>query len=249
MGGERGGRNEGRGADMDESDRATWRTADTTSLGHKGACVRSLLERRADQTAAYQATPSAFSLISSSPLPSPSAYSALCRLSLSTGNVTSLDRSLSALPAEDPDKTRRRTQVLRDVADGKYVEAEVELRQLTAQDPDDVEVRKRCQGRFYPAVLNRFVRRRRRTWQSCSSISLVSKRCVHLPRSRFVLTILRSPGDGTPHLASLDASSRRLQFADAPVQPLHALRDQHGTCYGQEGRLIEGCGELWSAGD
>ncbi|KAJ8293790.1 Trafficking protein particle complex subunit 12 [Rhodotorula toruloides] len=91
--------------------------------------------------AEVKASPSASSLLSSATSPSSAVLSALCRLGISAGEMTSLDRSLSATPAEDPAKARRRIQILRDVADGKYVEAEVELRRLVDEDADDVEAR------------------------------------------------------------------------------------------------------------
>ncbi|BGP01062.1 hypothetical protein RTBOTA2_004471 [Rhodotorula toruloides] len=95
----------------------------------------------AELLADIKASPSAFSLLSSATPHSPAVLSALCRLNISSGDITSLDRSLSSLPAEDPEKARRRMQVLRDVADGKYVEAEVELRRIVDENADDVEAR------------------------------------------------------------------------------------------------------------
>ncbi|GEM08823.1 tetratricopeptide repeat protein 15 [Rhodotorula toruloides] len=127
-----------------------------------------------------KASPSAFSLLSSPTSPSPAILSTLCRLSISTGDMGSLDHSLSSLPAEDPDKTRRRTQVLRDVADGKYVEAEAELRRLV------------------------------RIWPLCSSISLASKKWVSSSRARALpltnvhlqaTTLLTSLLSTHPHVA------------------------------------------------
>ncbi|BGP33303.1 hypothetical protein JCM10296v2_005099 [Rhodotorula toruloides] len=95
----------------------------------------------AELLAEVKASPSAFSLLSSASSPSPAVLSALCRLNISAGDITSLERSLSSLPAEDPQRTRRRMHILRVVADGKYVEAEVDLRRIVDEDAEDVEAR------------------------------------------------------------------------------------------------------------
>ncbi|BGP25746.1 hypothetical protein JCM10295v2_004681 [Rhodotorula toruloides] len=139
-----------------------------------------------------KASPSAFSLLSSPTSPSPAILSTLCRLSISTGDMGSLDHSLSSLPAEDPDKTRRRTQVLRDVADGKYVEAEAELRRLADEDPQDVDAREKISKPLSQVALTSPL------GQTRTNLAVV---LLYLARVKEATTLLTSLLSTHPHVA------------------------------------------------